>query len=245
MLIKYFFIVLLVVGLLLGGVGYAAIQSTTPKQRVVVMLGPPGAGKGTVAVKLSETLKLPHISTGDLFRENLKKETPLGKKAKGYMEKGELVPDALVLDMLLSRVKENDCSKGYILDGFPRTLVQAEALSKKIKESGKVIAVNLDVADDLLVDRIINRRVCTGCGAPFHVTNNPPKVAGVCDRCSGELVQRSDDTKEVVTKRLNVYHEQTAPVANFYQKQGVMVNVNGAQPLSDVFSDVLQRVGKD
>lgn len=229
-------------GLLLPFVGQAAQAPAPSKPKVIIMLGPPGAGKGTVAVKLADKMALPHISTGDLFRENLKKKTPLGNKAKGYMDKGQLVPDELVLEMLLSRVENDDCAKGYILDGFPRTLPQAEALTKKIEAKTDMIAIDLKVSDHLLVDRVVKRRACENCGAPFHLTFSPPKVEGECDRCGGALSQRSDDTEAVVTKRLAVYHEQTAPLVDYYSKQKKLVSINGEQSQSDVFNSVYSKV---
>lgn len=241
MKIKYFATFSLL-SLLLTFVGYATEPTPVSHPKVMIILGPPGAGKGTVAVKLADTIGLPHISTGDLFRENIQKNTELGKKAKAYMEKGLLVPDELVLDMLLSRVEKPDCSKGYILDGFPRTLPQAEALSKHIASKSKIIAINLEVSNNLIVDRIVQRRVCASCGAPYHLKNHPPLKEDVCDRCSGKLIQRGDDTAEVITKRLKVYQEQTAPLVAYYKKLGYLVSINGDRPQNEVFEEVLSKV---
>lgn len=223
--------------LILSVCAFAQAKEAPLKPRVIVMLGAPGAGKGTVAVKLSDELSLPHISTGDLFRTNIGGKTPLGTKAKSFMDKGELVPDELVLDMLFSRVQDADCAKGYVLDGFPRTLPQAEALSARLEGKAEVIALSLEVPEDLLVNRIVNRRVCTDCGAPFHLSFKPPLKEGECDRCKGALMQRTDDTKEVVVKRLAVYHEQTQPVEAFYRSKGCVVSVDGNKAPKDVFSD--------
>lgn len=223
-------------GLVLSVCGIAQAKDLTSNPRVIIMLGAPGAGKGTVAVKLSDELSLPHISTGDLFRANIGGKTPLGAKAKSFMDKGELVTDELVLDMLFSRVQDADCAKGYVLDGFPRTLPQAKALSARLEGKAVVIALSLEVSEHLLVNRIVNRRVCTDCGAPFHLSFKPPIKEGECDRCSGKLMQRTDDTKEVVIKRLAVYHEQTEPVEAFYRSLGCVVSIDGNQSPKEVFS---------
>lgn len=222
----------------------AVAQAKEPpsKPRVIVMLGAPGVGKGTVAVKLSDELSLPHISTGDLFRTNIGGKTPLGAKAKSYMNKGELVPDEIVLDMLFSRVQDADCTKGYVLDGFPRTLPQAKALGVRLEGKAEIVALSLEVSENLLVNRIVNRRVCTDCGAPFHLSFNPPIKAGECDRCSGKLIQRSDDTKEVVIKRLAVYHEQTQPVETFYRRLGCVVSIDGNKSPKEVFSQAKEKL---
>ena len=197
------------------------------RQTVLIMLGAPGAGKGTQAIHLTETLGIPQISTGDLFRENLKNNTPVGQKAKSYMDKGELVPDEVVLDMLFERIKQDDCKKGYILDGFPRTIPQAEALDKRLKKA-HVVAISLEVPDEMIVQRLTQRIVCTDCGAPYHKTANPPKEADVCDRCGGALIQRKDDTEAVVLNRLEIFHEQTEPVKTHYEKQGKLVLIDGS-----------------
>ncbi len=208
--------------------------------RVVILLGPPGAGKGTQAARLSRELSLPHISTGDLFRENRAQGTPLGKKAQEFMDAGRLVPDELVLDMLFDRVSRPDCSKGYLLDGFPRTLPQAEALEKRLGKGASVQAINLAVADAALVERMTGRRTCEKCGNIHHVKYAPPKVAGVCDKCSGKLVQRSDDTAQTVQKRLSVYHDQTAPLERFYSERGVLDSVDGSRSPDAVFQSLKQ-----
>jgi adenylate kinase len=208
--------------------------------RVVILLGPPGAGKGTQAKRLSADLGLPHVSTGDLFRENLKKGTPLGKKVQGFMEKGVLVPDELVLDMLFDRVGRPDCAQGYVLDGFPRTLPQAEALAKRLSPSTTACALNLSVPDAALLDRITGRRTCTSCGNVHHVRNAPPKVDGTCDRCGSALVQRTDDTEPVFKARLAVYRRETQPLEGYYRARGLLQDVVGDREPDRVF-DALRK----
>jgi adenylate kinase len=190
---------------------------------VVILLGPPGAGKGTQAVRLTEHYNIPQISTGDLFRENIKKRTPLGIKAQEYINRGELTPDKLVLEMLFDRLKHEDCKCGYLLDGFPRTLPQAEALDRYLDNEAPVVVIDLEVPDSEIVDRITGRLVCKECGAPYHKTAQKPQKEGICDRCGGELMQRNDDTKEVVETRLKVFHEQTAPLRKYYKERLITV----------------------
>jgi len=204
-----------------------AMKPSDNRQTVLIMLGAPGAGKGTQAVRLSETLGIPQISTGDLFRENLRNKTPIGEIAKGYMDKGQLVPDAVVLDMLFERLKAPDCKTGYILDGFPRTIPQADALSERL-DNAHVIAVSLEVPDAVIVERLSGRIVCDTCGAPYHKMASPPKEPNICDRCGGKLIQRKDDSETVVRDRLKVFHEQTEPVKAYYQKKGAIVLIDGA-----------------
>lgn len=205
-----------------------AMKPSENRQTVLIMLGAPGAGKGTQAVRLSEKMGIPQISTGDLFRENLRNQTPIGQKAKEYMDKGQLVPDEVVLDMLFDRLKAADCQKGYILDGFPRTIPQAEALDARLaKGDSRVIAISLEVPDEIILERLTGRIVCESCGAPYHKTASPPKNEGVCDRCGGKLIQRKDDTKEVVIDRLKVFHEQTEPVKAHYGKKGYLILIDG------------------
>ena len=200
---------------------------------VVILLGGPGAGKGTQAARLSENLGLAHISTGDLFRENLKNDTELGKQARGYMDSGKLVPDELVLEMLFDRVGAPDCAAGYLLDGFPRTEPQAEALEAALGDTRPRV-LNLEVADEVIVQRASGRRLCRGCSAIWHATFNPPATEGVCGACGGELYQREDDQEEVVRERLSVYHAQTAPLVEFYSSRGLLVGVDGEQSPDDV-----------
>lgn len=201
--------------------------------QVVILLGGPGAGKGTQAVRLSEKLGLAHISTGDLFRENLKNDTALGQKARGFMDAGKLVPDELVLEMLFDRVAAPDCAGGYLLDGFPRTEPQALALEKALGDTTPSV-LNLEVADEVIVQRASGRRLCHGCSAIWHATFNRPTTEGVCDACGGELYQREDDQEEVVRERLNVYHAQTAPLVEFYSSRGLLVGVDGEQSPDEV-----------
>jgi adenylate kinase len=203
---------------------------------VVVLLGAPGAGKGTQAVRLSKTRSLPHVSTGDLLRDNMRRGTPLGQKARGYVEKGELVPDDLVLDMLAVRVSAPDCRAGYVLDGFPRTAVQAEALEKRMNGGDHMFVVNLEVSDESIVARAAGRLSCKQCGAVYHVENAPPRRAGICDACGGELVQRSDDAAPVVRERLRVYREKTEPLVRFYREKGLLRSLDGEQPPERVFA---------
>ena len=210
--------------------------------RVLILLGPPGAGKGTQATRLSAALGLPHVSTGDLFRENLAKNTALGLRAKKFMESGALVPDELVLEMLFDRVARADCQKGYLLDGFPRTIAQAEALEQRLASKGsRVQALNLKVPDALLLERITGRRSCKQCGNVHHIKNSPPKASGRCDKCNGELVQRSDDTPEVFGKRLAVYREQTLPLEAFYATRQLIVDVDGSRSMDSVFDELKRR----
>ena len=198
-----------------------------------ILLGPPGAGKGTQAVRIVEKYGIPHISTGDIFRDNIKRQTELGKKAQEYMNKGELVPDDLVIEIATDRLLRDDCKKGFLLDGFPRTVYQAEKLDEFMQAHGGKIdhVINLEVEDDLLIFRLTGRRVCKQCGASFHVVNIPPKVEGICDRCGGELVQRADDTEETVKNRITVYKEQTMPLIDYYTKANNITTLDGSTPL--------------
>ena len=206
----------------------------------IIMLGAPGAGKGTQAVRIAEKNNIPHVSTGDIFRSNIKQGTELGKKAKKYMDEGQLVPDSLTIELLLDRVSKDDCSKGYILDGFPRTIPQAEALDQALEKMGTKIdcAVNVDVPDQDIVNRMSGRRSCPNCGAVFHIVQLPPKNEGICDNCGTKLVQRDDDKPETVEKRLKVYHEQTQPLIDFYEKKGILKTVDGTMPPDDVFKAI-------
>jgi len=202
---------------------------------IVVLLGAPGAGKGTQAIRLGKARSLPHVSTGDLLRDNMKRGTPLGLQAKGYMEQGALVPDALVLDMLAARVAAPDCAAGYVLDGFPRTEVQARALEDRLRGQ-QVTVVNLEVSDESIVRRAAGRLSCKQCGAVFHRDSAPPKKAGTCDTCGGELFTRSDDSAPVVRERLRVYREKTAPLVAFYRERGVLETIDGEQSPDAVFA---------
>ena len=211
----------------------------------LIMLGAPGAGKGSQAKVLSEKFSIPHISTGDIFRSNIKNGTPLGVKAKEYMDKGQLVPDELVCDLVVDRIAQDDCANGFILDGFPRTIPQAEALTKALAEKSMKMdyAIDLEVADDVIVKRMAGRRACLDCGMTYHIENMPPKVEGVCDKCGSKLVLREDDKPETVLNRLKVYHEQTAPLIDYYTKEGILVSFDGTKSPSEVLNDILARIG--
>ena len=211
-----------------------------------ILLGPPGAGKGTQAVRIVEKYGIPHISTGDIFRDNIKRQTELGKKAQEYMNKGELVPDDLVIEIATDRLLRDDCKKGFLLDGFPRTVYQAEKLDEFMQaHDGKIDhVINLEVEDDLLIFRLTGRRVCKQCGASFHVVNIPPKVEGICDKCGGELVQRADDTEETVKNRIAVYKEQTMPLIDYYTKADNISTLDGAAPLDECFAEIVKVLGE-
>jgi adenylate kinase len=211
-----------------------------------VLLGPPGAGKGTQAVRLVEKYNIPHISTGDIFRKNIKEGTELGKKAQEYMNAGALVPDELVVDLVKDRLQQDDCKNGFLLDGFPRTIFQAEKLDEFLAEMGQKmdIVINLKVEKDSLIKRLTGRRVCKDCGASYHIINIPPKKDGVCDTCGGELMQRKDDNIETVENRINVYDDQTAPLIGYYKEAGSLVDFDGEQSLDEVFDAIVQAIGK-
>ncbi|MCR4936966.1 MAG: adenylate kinase [Lachnospiraceae bacterium] len=211
----------------------------------LVMLGAPGAGKGTQANMIAEKYGIPHISTGDIFRANIKEGTDLGKEAKSYMDKGELVPDELTVRLLLDRVSKDDCKDGYVLDGFPRTIPQAEVLEKELEKNGDRIdkAVNVDVPDENIVNRMSGRRACLKCGATYHIVHIPPRKEGICDTCGSELVQRDDDKEETVKNRLKVYHDQTAPLIEFYSSRNVLETVDGTKPSEDVFANICSILG--
>lgn len=211
----------------------------------IIMLGAPGAGKGTQAKKIAEKYGIPHISTGDIFRANIKGGTELGMKAKSYMDQGQLVPDDVTIGMLLDRISEADCAGGYVLDGFPRTIPQAESLTKALQERGEKMdyAVNVDVPDQAIVNRMSGRRACLACGATYHIVYNAPKKDGVCDSCGESLVLRDDDKPETVQKRLTVYHDQTQPLIDYYQQAGILATVDGTKDLNDVFADITAILG--
>ena len=211
----------------------------------IIMLGAPGAGKGTQAKQIAAKYSIPHISTGDIFRANIKNNTELGQKAKTYMDKGELVPDELVVDLIMDRFKEADCANGYVLDGFPRTIPQAEALDKALSANGESVdyAINVEVPDENIINRMSGRRSCKDCGAIFHVQYNPPKKENCCDVCGGELVLRDDDKAETVKKRLDVYHEQTAPLIAHYKEAGSLHEIDGTQDIKVVFEEIKSILG--
>ena len=229
-------------GAMMAGDVFASSSSVVEKPLVVILMGPPGAGKGTHAKPLGVQLGIPHVSTGDLFRENIRTQTPLGQKAKTFMDAGKLVPDEVVLNMLFARIAQPDCLHGYILDGLPRTVPQAQALDHKLKNS-RVIAVNLNVPDELLVERISGRLACKECGRPYHKKYTPPATKGQCDLCKGSLFQRDDDKEEILKKRLEVYRAQTEPLIQYYGKQqDILREINATQTPEEVFHLVLDAV---
>ena len=211
----------------------------------IIMLGAPGAGKGTQAKQIAGKYSIPHISTGDIFRANIKNGTELGKKAKEYMDQGLLVPDELTVKILLDRVAQPDCANGYVLDGFPRTIPQAEVLDKALTELNDKIdyAINVDVPDENIVKRMSGRRACVACGATYHIEHIPPKKEGVCDKCGEPLILRDDDKPETVLNRLKVYHDQTQPLIDFYTGKGVLKSVDGTVDMQDVFASIVAILG--
>ncbi len=211
----------------------------------IVMLGAPGAGKGTQAKMISEKYDIPHISTGDIFRANIKEGTELGKKAKAYMDEGKLVPDELTCDLVVDRIAQDDAKNGYVLDGFPRTIPQAEALTNALNARGEKLdyAIDVEVPDENIVNRMSGRRACVNCGGTYHIKYNPTKVEGVCDACGGQLTLRDDDKPEVVADRLKVYHEQTQPLIDYYNKEGILKEVDGTVDLKDVFDAIVGILG--
>lgn len=217
-------------------------EETQATPMVVILLGPPGVGKGTQADKLAESTDLPHISTGDLFRANVKQETALGLKAKQFLDQGKLVPDEIVLSMLFERIAQSDCADGYIVDGFPRTLAQAEALQKHLGNV-KPIVIDLQAKDETVIERISGRLTCTRCGAVYHRKFSPPKQEGICDKCGGPLVQRKDDSEEIVRERLKVYHEQTQPLEDYYERQGLLRKIDAEQDVDAIHQAILTSLG--
>ena len=211
----------------------------------IIMLGAPGAGKGTQAKKIAAKYDIPHISTGDIFRANIKNATPLGTKAKEYMDKGLLVPDELVVDLVADRIVQDDCAKGFVLDGFPRTIPQAEALDGALEKMGQKMdfAVDVDVPDEVIVTRMGGRRACVDCGGTYHIKYIPTKVEGICDACGGKLILRDDDKPETVLKRLGVYHEQTQPLIDYYSNAGILKSVDGTQDIDVIFDQIDAIVG--
>ena len=211
----------------------------------IIMLGAPGAGKGTQAKQIADKYKIPHISTGDIFRANIKNNTELGQKAKQYMDQGLLVPDELTCDLVMDRIKQDDCKNGFILDGFPRTIPQAEALDAALDKINEKMdyAINVDVPDENIVNRMGGRRCCLNCGATYHVVTIPTKVEGICDRCGSPVVLRDDDKPETVQKRLTVYHDQTQPLIDYYEKQSILKTVDGTKSMKAVFDDITAILG--
>lgn len=212
----------------------------------IIMLGAPGAGKGTQAKKIAEKYGIPHISTGDIFRANIKNGTELGKKAKTYMDQGQLVPDELTVDLVIDRIQKDDCKNGYILDGFPRTIPQAEALDKALAELGDGLdyALDVEVPDENIISRMSGRRACVGCGATYHIVHAPAKTENICDTCGGELILRDDDKPDTVQKRLGVYHEQTKPLITYYTDKDILVQIDGTVNLEDVFKAIVGILGE-
>lgn len=211
----------------------------------IIMLGAPGAGKGTQAKQIAGKYSIPHISTGDIFRANIKNGTDLGKKAKEYMDQGLLVPDELTCDLVMDRIQQDDCKNGFVLDGFPRTIPQAEALDAALTKIGQSMdyAIDVDVPDESIVNRMSGRRACLDCGATYHIVSLPPKTEGKCDHCGSDLVLRDDDKPETVQKRLTVYHEQTQPLIDYYKNQGILKSVDGTQPMEAVFTAITDILG--
>lgn len=210
-----------------------------------VLLGPPGAGKGTQAVKLVDKYQVPHISTGDIFRKNISEGTELGVKAKSYIDAGKLVPDELTCEIVTSRLLEDDCANGFLLDGFPRTIFQADKLDQFLKENGMKldIVINLSVPSEQIISRLSGRRICRSCGASYNIVTIPPKKEGVCDRCGGELYQRKDDAPETVASRLKTYDEQTAPLVDYYKNTGALADFDGTKDAEAIFGDIVQTIG--
>ena len=211
----------------------------------IVMLGAPGAGKGTQAKMIAEKYTIPHISTGDIFRANIKEGTPLGLEAKSYMDQGKLVPDELTVKILLDRVAKDDCKNGYVLDGFPRTIPQANVLKEALEKQNDKIdyAINVDVPDENIVRRMSGRRACVTCGATYHIEHVPPKTEGICDKCGSALILRDDDKPETVLNRLKIYHEQTQPLIDFYNNEGILKEVDGTIDVKDVFANIASILG--
>ena len=212
----------------------------------IIMLGAPGAGKGTQAKQIAAKYAIPHISTGDIFRANIKNGTELGRKAKEYMDQGMLVPDELTCDLVMDRIAQDDCVNGFVLDGFPRTIPQAEALTNALTKIGQSMdfAIDVDVPDENIVNRMGGRRACLNCGATYHLVFNPTKTEGVCDACGNPTVLRDDDKPETVLKRLSVYHDQTQPLIDYYKKQNILKSVDGTKPMNEVFSDIVAILGE-
>lgn len=212
----------------------------------LILLGPPGAGKGTQAANIVDKYNIPHISTGDIFRKNIKEGTELGRKAKEYIDGGQLVPDSLTIALVEDRLKQDDAKDGFLLDGFPRNISQAEALDTVLTNMDTKLSsvINISVDPSILVERAVGRRICKNCGATYHVAFNPSKVDGVCDKCSGELYQRSDDNEETVSNRINVYSNETAPLIDYYTDKGVIINVDGQKDIDLVFEDIASALGR-
>lgn len=212
----------------------------------IILLGPPGAGKGTQAKSISQAYSIPHISTGDIFRKNISEKTPLGVEAKGYMDRGQLVPDELTINLVKDRLVNEDCKNGFLLDGFPRTLLQAEALDVFLNERKMDIdaALLINVPSTIIIERMTGRRICPECGASYHIKNIPPKVDGICDLCGANLIQRKDDNEETVKERLDVYEKQTQPLIEYYREKGKLIEVDGTKDINEVFNDIREMLGR-
>ena len=211
----------------------------------IIMLGAPGAGKGTQEERIAEKFSIPHISTGDIFRANIKEGTELGRKAKTFMDQGLLVPDSLTVDLVMDRISHEDCKNGYILDGFPRTIPQAESLDAALTAKGEKLdfALNVDVPDENIISRMAGRRACPTCGSTYHVVYAAPKKEGICDKCGSTLILRDDDKPETVQKRLLVYHDQTKPLIDYYDTQNILATVDGTKDMEAVFQDIVEILG--
>lgn len=211
----------------------------------IVLLGPPGAGKGTQAKSISNRYSIPHISTGDIFRKNISENTPLGIEAKGYIDNGQLVPDEVTINMVKDRLQQEDCKNGYLLDGFPRTVHQAEALQEFLNDRNDSLdtALLIEVPKDFILERMTGRRVCPSCGASYHIKFNQPKILGKCDLCGSDIIQRKDDTEETVKERLDVYERQTQPLIDFYKGKNLLSVVDGTKAINEVFESICQLLG--
>ncbi len=213
----------------------------------LVLLGPPGAGKGTQAVSIAEKYNIPHISTGDIFRDNIKQKTELGQKVESLVNKGLLVPDELVVEIIRDRLKQDDCADGFLLDGFPRTVAQAKAFDEVLKdmESGLDRVINIEVDTDILIDRAVGRRICKECGATFHIKGKPSAKGDICDKCGGNLYQRDDDNEKTVKDRIEVYSNETAPLIEYYSKQNKLITVDGGRAIDEIFDDIVVLLGSE
>ena len=239
-MLKQFIGYIFMLGLLVSS-DVSAMSRPESRPLVVILMGPPGAGKGTHAGPLSQKLSIPHISTGDLFRENIRGKTALGNEAKCYIDRGNLVPDELVLDMLFDRVERPDCKGGYILDGFPRTTAQAEALDRRLHQKNQIVVFNFNLSDDAIIERVTGRIACKNCGRPYHKTFDPPQNSTSCDLCGGQLLQRDDDKEEIIRKRLEVYRAQTEPLIGYYaQQKDVLKEIDSQNEKNQVFQNVLE-----
>jgi len=219
------------------------MPASDAKQTVIILLGPPGSGKGTLATELSKSKNLPHISTGDLFYENLRNKTELGLQAQHHLDKGHLVPDSLVLDIMYDRISQPDCSQGYILDGIPRNIAQVHEIEDYLRDKATILVIKLTVSDETVIVRLSGRLLCQKCHHVWHKEITAPKQEGICDLCGGELHQRSDDTPEAIKERLKVYHEQTQPLEKFYQEHGLLKEIDASKPINEVLADLLKVVG--